>query len=239
MSTNLRKAQKHMHRARELLNQEGQLGFGGPNDNIPSKKQRVEKEDVPEGPDHWSKLPHELHEKIFKKAFSKSPCQAVCNHAAINFSYMPECKKCNKHAELARNNQIQLKSIPAKDLDKILVEEHNEDLQRQNNFLDVTENSKLLPLMQDVDITVLINTMSRHKWGYRLYCSLVKDENKHFTVIRQKVTERVKEEFYVDVYKVHEAGEYFQFNLHRRIKLFCHAYLKLKDIQNLGQIRCI
>ena len=199
MSTNLRKAQKHMQRARELLNQEGQLEFGVP--------------EVPAGPDYWSALPNELQQNILKKAYPESPCKHVCFHAELDRKSKEEsldkCKECNKHAELARNNQIQLKSIPAKDLDKILVKEHKDKLQTQNNFLDITKNSELLPLIQDVDITVLIDAMSRELWGYRLYCSLVKDENKHFTVIRQKVTERVKEEFYVDVYKVHEAGEYF------------------------------
>ena len=68
MSTNLRKAQKHMQRATELLNQ-GQLGFGtGPpntgkrlkkiNDAGPEKKQ---------GMFDWEKLetlPRELKENI-------------------------------------------------------------------------------------------------------------------------------------------------------------------------------
>ena len=39
MSTNLRKAQKHMQRATELLNPESQLGFGGyEGDNLPKGK---------------------------------------------------------------------------------------------------------------------------------------------------------------------------------------------------------
>ena len=38
MSTNLRKAQKHMQRAKELLNQ-GQLGFGANDDDNAEKNQ--------------------------------------------------------------------------------------------------------------------------------------------------------------------------------------------------------
>ena len=41
MSINLRKAQKHMQRARELLNPESQLGFGGyAGDNLPSSERK-------------------------------------------------------------------------------------------------------------------------------------------------------------------------------------------------------
>ena len=47
MSTNLRKAQKHMHRARELLNQEGQLGFGGPDGVETRAMKRKREEDTP------------------------------------------------------------------------------------------------------------------------------------------------------------------------------------------------
>ena len=101
MSTNLRKAQKHMQRARELLNQEGQLEFGVP--------------EVPAGPDYWSALPNELQQNILKKAYPESPCKHVCFHAELDRKSKEEsldkCKECNKHAELARNNQIQLKLI--------------------------------------------------------------------------------------------------------------------------------
>ena len=41
MSTNLRKAQKHMQRATELLNPESQLGFGGP-DGVATRKRKRE-----------------------------------------------------------------------------------------------------------------------------------------------------------------------------------------------------
>ena len=46
MSTNLRKAQKHMQRAKELLNQ-GQLGFGGPDgvETRARKRKRKEREE--------------------------------------------------------------------------------------------------------------------------------------------------------------------------------------------------
>ena len=40
MSTNLRKAQKHMQRATELLNQ-GQLGFGANGEEPPLKRQKT------------------------------------------------------------------------------------------------------------------------------------------------------------------------------------------------------
>ena len=42
MSTNLRKAQKHMQRAKELLNQ-SQLGFGANGEDPPLKRQRTSK----------------------------------------------------------------------------------------------------------------------------------------------------------------------------------------------------
>ena len=47
MSNNLRKAQKHMHRARELLNQEGQIGFGGPDGVETRAMKRKREEDTP------------------------------------------------------------------------------------------------------------------------------------------------------------------------------------------------
>ena len=49
MSTSLRKAQKHMRRATELLNQ-GQLGFGGPDgvETRAQKRQRKELEELEE-----------------------------------------------------------------------------------------------------------------------------------------------------------------------------------------------
>ena len=48
MSTNFRKAQKHMQRATELLNQEGQLGFGGP-DGVATKKRKREEIEQAQG----------------------------------------------------------------------------------------------------------------------------------------------------------------------------------------------
>ena len=45
MSTNLRKAQKHMQRARELLNPESQLGFGAGDDTPKRSQKRVREED--------------------------------------------------------------------------------------------------------------------------------------------------------------------------------------------------
>ena len=63
MSTNLRKAQKHMHRAKELLNQ-GQLGFGANNDGKEEKESSSKRKRTPEESPKLEKkprIPPEIH----------------------------------------------------------------------------------------------------------------------------------------------------------------------------------
>ena len=93
---NVRKAQKHMQRAKELLNQEGQLGFGtGPN-----------------------QLPlHKLSDDIRTNVASGLGCQHTCMLAAASTSdrkLLKEkcilCQEVNKAIKSAREGRVRLRS---------------------------------------------------------------------------------------------------------------------------------
>ena len=74
MSTNLRKAQKHMQRATELINQEGQLGFGAGGEGVLT---RGKKRQIDELEKRKKKGRVKRTKKCIKNEFSKQ-IQGVC-----------------------------------------------------------------------------------------------------------------------------------------------------------------
>jgi hypothetical protein len=94
MSTNLRKAQKHMQRATELLNQ-GQLGFGtGPPSTVKRLKINGAEPENKQGMFDWEKLPRELKENIVLDPTCAHACRLAKVDSKLNKLYAPKCLKC-------------------------------------------------------------------------------------------------------------------------------------------------
>ena len=224
MSTSLRKAQKHMRRAKELLNQESQFGFGAGNEKTNDKKI-----------DYWSLLSQKLRDTIFQEVAPNSPCTQVCIQAGLNRQskdlFLEKCKTCNKHAHLAQNKQMQVRSIPAEQLHEMLKEDHKQILQTRQAKMDPT----LLSWMNDIDIIVQINFIDPRDNGYCLKCSIVHDTNGNFTEASKKVLSGERSDLFIYIHenKQHEYLEVRYVLFRDHFPFFCHTYLKWNEIQQL------
>ena len=115
---NVRKAQKHMQRARELLNQ-SQLGFGtgdgNPDNHVLNTQPRSEEMKR----DQFKGLADNTQLQIFSKI---EACEPICNLAQVSTSLKQKnkdtCKRCklvvqqeiNKINELSKSAQVRLRS---------------------------------------------------------------------------------------------------------------------------------
>ena len=100
MSNNLRKAQKHMQRATDLLNQ-SQLGFGGP-DKIRDKRERLpdETNSEKERPKKTKTDPMIMDLSKVPDKTQKEHIKLPCKHACMMWAegargFKEQCMKCN------------------------------------------------------------------------------------------------------------------------------------------------
>ena len=191
MSTNLRKAQKHMQRAKELLNQ-SQLGFGGPGNLATTRSQtRKMEESKKELQSNDENILNRVSDDIRDNVISNlDTCEDVCNLSKADRSWKettiyneklkkklsldPEkhwtlftaCQKCQQQGK------IRLKSMSKeeREIKKIKPDE-------KHNIWKLSESDRAL--MSDIDITVKITEIDWQKGSFD--CVLYKDLNGKFT----------------------------------------------------------
>ena len=211
MSTNLRKAQKHMQRARELLNQ-GQLGFGV---NTDQKENQLQK------------LPDELMQLMSTNLSCKHHCMMslISTEGYKNFS--GKCHECMEGATLAKNANVRLKSITTP-MASMLQEEHKIefDLLQKNN-LGIPLTADQLDMVRNIDITVNIQELLLRK---SVQCNLVQDNNQNLTkYLNSSGQTKYIDKFKLSVIQKNENEEYWV--LHFQNLIFCHTALKKTEIQ--------
>ena len=190
MSTNLRKAQKHMQRATELLNQ-GQLGFGAP---TRSKKRKIAEEIICSicFDDITNKDMADVHychpvENKVDSTIKTVPEHWFCKDCLeqwINAGYdnCPNCK--GLCIALLTKNKVRLRSIPQKELTKVLNEKQmNKVNESQKEIMEKLNNPAELP---SIDITLKIEQV-RHDWRneIRVECTLDQDNDGNFELIQK------------------------------------------------------
>ena len=103
MSTNLRKAQKHMQRARELLNPESQLGFGVTQDKIPETEGYANQGQ--QGASWFMSLSSQIRKEFIAKDLE---CATLCRiagaHPTLRGELGPTCETCSEPYRYAFNN---------------------------------------------------------------------------------------------------------------------------------------
>ena len=190
MSTNLRKAQKHMQRATELLNQ-SQLGFGGPSNrattrSMTRKMEESQKKLQSNNENILNMVSDDIRDNVISNL---DTCEDVCNLSKADRSWKETtiyneklkkklsldlekhwtlstaCQKCHQREKLRLQSIIRLQS--------------REELEekKHNNIWKLSESDRAL--MSDIDITVKITEIDWQKGSFD--CVLYKDLNGKFT----------------------------------------------------------
>ena len=194
MSTNLRKAQKHMQRARELLNQ-SQLGFGVETRSRSNKRKIAEEitcsiclEDITDKDMADVHYCHPEENKVNstiktvpKHWFCKDCLEQWMNAGHDN---CPNCK--GPCIAFLTKNKVRLRSIPPEELDKVLNDEEMMEwmesqrgiIEKLNNFnellsIDITLQIKRVLVIDEEDNNVLLK------------CYLDTDNNGNFERIQK------------------------------------------------------
>ena len=192
MSTNLRKAQKHMQRARELLNPESQLGFGVPdstdgdapnrNENKRLQNEIVEKhmqkktKTDPMKMDLWK-----LSDKVQARHIKLLPCKHACMMWAEGArGFKEQCMQCNARL-------IRFRSLSEEDRKKRVIDVHQNDFQERQEDM----NSLQIPKTdRNIDIIVEVNEVQEIAFSngreITLTCNFVEDLNDNITKIYKK-----------------------------------------------------
>ena len=193
MSTNLRKAQKHMQRARELLNQ-SQLGFGVETRSRSNKRKIAEEitcgiclEDITDKDMADVHYCHPVENKV-DSTIKTVPEHWFCKDCLeqwINAGYdnCPNCK--GLCIALLTKNKVRLRSIPQKELTKVLNEKQmNKVNESQKEIMEKLNNPAELP---SIDITLKIEQVrhSHRRNEIRLECTLDQDNNGNFELIQK------------------------------------------------------
>ena len=195
MSTNLHKAQKHMQRATELLNQ-SQLGFGAP---TRSKKRKLAEEKIVAEEIICSICFDDITNKDMADVHY---CHPVENKVDSTIKTVPEhwfCKDCLEQwinagydncpnckglcIALLTKKKVRLRSIPQKELTKVLDEQQmNKVNESQKEMMEKLNNPAELP---SIDITLKIEQVRRWRDTIHVQCTLDQDNNGNFELIQK------------------------------------------------------
>ena len=248
MSTNLRKAQKHMQRATELLNQ-SQLGFGkqmkksrdlyefgGLQETDLQSKQRMLDNLTCEEIVRTSKV-----NKDFKSAADKKHLQWCKENNNMSIAEVDELlsqknspEYMRKHAEKQmKNNKVRLRSLPPEKLHEVCDREERIEVNKQMRKI-----IKQLNYAPRFDITLNIQSARYYPEDntYLLRCTLDKDNNKNFEhVLKSKTSEWSNSNVMrVDVVNADSEKEYWRIN--HWYKFICSADLKWAEMKKILQM---
>ena len=241
MSTNLRKAQKHMQRARELLNQ-SQLGFGGPGKRATTRSQtrKMEEKELQSNDENiLNMVSDDIRDNVISNL---DTCEDVCNLSKADRSwkettiYNEELKKKlsldpKKHWTLftacqkcQQQGKIRLKSMSKeeREIKKIKPDE-------KHGIWNLSESD--IALMSDIDITVKITEIDWENGSFD--CVLYKDLNGKFTKLfsqNEKLPE-MKIGKLVSVYFLQRNTKNEHCVLFFRVPFICNSSLTWKQIK--------
>ena len=134
MSTNLRKAQKHMQRARELLNPESQLGFGTlPVQQGSNQLSKLADKHKQHARSWFESLPLQIRNEFITKDFE---CAKMCHLAQGSKQLLEEigpiCEKCSEKYRNAFNNLVRLKSLSEELMEHLLAKLNQAIIKTEN-----------------------------------------------------------------------------------------------------------
>ena len=218
---NVRKAQKHMQRATELLNQ-SQLGFGVNTHKEASPKMDIVKE-----------VPDDVTEFLS----TKLSCAHYCTMAQVskhhNSKFKEKCKDCVEGAMFAKNAQLRLKSI-TESMAPMLKKEHKEEFDEQTK--------EKVKDIRGIDIIIQIEDSDKNfsnssaTLKNNLTCKLTEDKNRNLTDYLEKIRTETgtrfvgkNNTFRVDVIQKDKDQEYWILRFPHLI--FCHTALKKTEIE--------
>ena len=191
MSTNLRKAQKHMQRATELLNQ-SQLGFGVPdstNGDAPNRNEnkRLQNE-INSGEAHAKKTKTDPMKMDLSKVPDKTQKEHIklpCKHACMMWGagargFREQCIQCNALLIRFRSLSDEERKKRMPDVYQKDFEERQEDMDR----LQIPETERNIDIMMEVDEVLEIAFSDGRE--IKLTCNFVEDLNNNITKIYKK-----------------------------------------------------
>ena len=247
---NVRKAQKHMQRATELLNQ-SQLGFGGTDDHRPITRSQTRKMEEKELQSNDENILNMVSDDIRDNVISNlDTCEDVCNLSKADRSWKETtiyneklkkklsldlekhwtlstaCQKCHQREKLRLQSIIRLQSMSEEELKK----------QDRDNRWNLSESDRALmmdnrALMSDIDITVKITEIDWQKGSFD--CVLYKDLNGKFTKLfsQNKKLPEMKIGKQVSVYFLQRNTKNEHCVLFFRVPFICNSSLTWKQIK--------
>ena len=230
---NVRKAQKHMQRAAELLNQ-GQLGFGGPTKRIATTQEQKKQGAA----SLLESLPSEVYAMIPLECAEKCKMQRVSKDFKKEYAWL--CANCSKPYKDAYNGMLRLSSLS---------NENCEMLSEQHKTTYAAQQKKIMELLQipaekqTIDIILKIDTVTEKQGSVRLKCEVLDDVNEHYRNMTRKDDAYgwKGDVLQVEVCNIDTEQEYWSAAstiLHSDdggVQFFCTTHLKWKDIKKLGK----